>query len=176
MAKVYISIGSNIRRYHHIAATLEELMKCFQALEVSKIYESIPVGFSGDNFLNFVASFKTEIAPEQLRQQFRRLEQRFGRQRTGSKFGPRTLDIDILLVDNFITKIDSLTLPNPEIKKYIFVLKPLVDIAPTAKDPLSGKSYQHILSEHPDNLSNQCWPVPFKWRNRLTILPTKSLQ
>ena len=89
-ALVYVSIGSNIERYSHISASLDALADNFGELSISKVYESEAVGFEGDNFLNLVAGFNTELSVGELSALLRKIEDENGRRRDGPKFGPRT--------------------------------------------------------------------------------------
>lgn len=143
MAKVYVGIGSNIDKQHHILEVIEELSEQFSSLEVSPIYESSAEGFEGDDFYNLVVEFETELSPTEVYQVLRHIESSHGRQRlSGNQFVARTLDLDQLLYNDLEIDDGYVSIPNQDILDYAFVLKPLVDIArdvqhPTLKVPLS---------------------------------------
>ena len=84
MARVYLSIGSNIDRQQHITACLDALAAAFGELTLSSVYESEAVGFAGDNFFNLVAGVDTDLGVGELAAQLRRIEFDNGRRRQGS--------------------------------------------------------------------------------------------
>ena len=168
MAKVYLSLGSNIERYKRIGAALDALVKQFGELIISPVYESVSVGFDGDNFLNLVVAMNTDIPVGALSNALREIENNNGRVRAGSKFSARTLDIDILTYDSEVGLIDGIELPRDEITKYGFVITPLVDIASNELLPGSDKTYQTIATEL--NLDEkELWPVEFRWPDNIAL-------
>lgn len=144
MPRVWISIGSNIDREHHIRAALRELRDVFGTLVVSPVYETEAVGFEGDAFLNLVVGIETERRPAELHRLMREIEARNGRQRSGSKFSSRTLDLDLLTYGDEITGEGGKPLPRDEILKYAFVLAPLADVAPAERHPETGMTYRAL--------------------------------
>ena len=146
MAKVFVSIGSNIEREKNVRAGIDELKKYFGELILSPVYETEAVGFDGDPFYNLVAAFETELDPYQVNDTLHQIEEDNGRDRSDPKFSSRTLDIDLLLYDDLIINDDKLQIPRDEIEKYAFVLKPLVDIVSDATHPVTKNSYQLIWS------------------------------
>jgi 2-amino-4-hydroxy-6-hydroxymethyldihydropteridine diphosphokinase len=168
MAKVYLSLGSNIERYKRIGAALDALVKQFGELIISPVYESVSVGFDGDNFLNLVVAMNTDIPVGALSNALREIENNNGRVRAGSKFSARTLDIDILTYGSEVGLIDGIELPRDEITKYGFVITPLVDIAANELLPGSDKTYQTIATEL--NLDEkELWPVEFRWPDNIAL-------
>ena len=98
MARVYISIGSNVNREENIRSCLQHLRQQFGQVDCSAVYENKSVGFEGDNFYNLVAAFDTDIDVHELTPIFREIESRHGRVRDGQKkFSSRTLDVDLLM-------------------------------------------------------------------------------
>ena len=165
MAQVFISIGSNIDPYRHIAIALDELTTLLGELQLSPVYESEAIGFKGDNFLNLVAGFDTRLSPSQLATQFRKIEYRYGRQPDSHKFTPRAVDIDLLTYDDLTGSIDGIQLPREEITENAFVLRPLADLAPEVIHPLTEKSYADLWRAY-DKTSQQLWRVDFEWRGK----------
>lgn len=165
MALVYVSIGSNIDRYRHITASLSALTGLYGSLILSKVYESESVGFDGDNFLNLVAGFYCDLGVEELSAQLRQIEHDNGRRRGGPKFGPRSLDIDMLTYDNVVGVVGGVELPREEITKNAFVLLPLFDIAPDVDHPVLKQSYAELWGNY-EKAQQKLWPVDFEWRGQ----------
>ncbi|MCR8922323.1 2-amino-4-hydroxy-6-hydroxymethyldihydropteridine diphosphokinase [Dasania sp. GY-MA-18] len=162
MSQVFVSIGSNTDRYRHISASLDALQQCFGELIISPVYESVAVGFEGDNFLNLVVGFETAYSVGELQALLKQIEDDYGRKRGGPKFSSRTLDIDILTVDDLVGEVDGVLLPRPEILDNAFVLLPLFNVAPNAIHPLTQTSYQQLWQDY-DQASQQLWSVDFEW-------------
>jgi len=144
MARVYVSIGSNIEPQHYVRTGLADMRQHFCALTLSNVYESEALGFEGDNFYNLVAGFDTHYGVHKVAHTLRTIETNNGRQRTANRFNARTLDLDILLYDDLIIKDDKLEIPRDEIMKYAFVLLPLAEVAPTVKHPITGQSFAEL--------------------------------
>lgn len=136
----YVGIGSNLQRKYHIQSAVKWLSEHFEKLEYSPIYESKSQGFKGNNFYNLVACFHTSLSPADLKQTFKQFEQAHGRLAEHQKFANRNIDIDLLLYDDLSSQ-QPVQLPRDEILKYAFVLKPLSDIAPDKRHPVSGKTF-----------------------------------
>lgn len=158
MARVYLSLGSNIDRHRHIRAALTALQQSFGELLLSPIYESEAVGFEGDNFFNLVVGLDTEMTVGELQRLIKSIEDDNGRVRGGAKFSARTLDIDILTYDDFVGEIDGVVLPREEIVKNAFVLLPLKDVAAHDLHPQLQRSYGELWSEY-DKSKQALWRV-----------------
>ncbi|MDD5461997.1 MAG: 2-amino-4-hydroxy-6-hydroxymethyldihydropteridine diphosphokinase [Methylococcales bacterium] len=144
MPKGYISIGSNIDKDKNIPGSLQALKQLFGELTVSSIYESEPVGFSGDTFYNLVVGFDSDLEVREVARQLRQIELDNGRTRDCQKFSSRTLDLDLILYSDLIVNDGRLQIPRDEIERYAFVLEPLAEIAPTLKHPVTDKSYAEL--------------------------------
>ena len=143
MAQVYVSIGSNIEPRRYISRGLDDMQQHFGGLILSSVYESVAVGFEGDNFLNLVALFETDKTVEDVIATLQMIETENDRQRiVGKRFSARTLDLDILLYDDLVN--DELAIPRDEILKYAFVLLPLFELAPDVKHPVTGQTYAEL--------------------------------
>ncbi len=158
MARIYISIGSNIDAEKHVRLAVTELRRHYGEVLLSSVYESEAVGFSGDNFLNMVAGVDTLESVQQASSTLHEIEDRHGRLRDGPRFSARTLDLDLLLYDDLITDKDGLQIPRDEITKNAFVLWPLAELAPDLRHPLSGLSMAEIW-KHYDRSSQALWPL-----------------
>lgn len=161
MAKIYISIGSNIDAEKNIRLAIHALQDHYGKLILSSVYESEAVGFDGDNFLNLVVGLKTEEDVYTVAATLRKIEDENGRVRSGPRFSPRTVDLDLLLYDDLILQEDGLDIPRDEITKNAFVLLPLDEIASQLIHPISGKTMcDHWLNF--DKNSQKLWPIEFK--------------
>ena len=147
MSTAYLGLGSNVNAGYHIRTALQALTGTFGDIGISPIYRSKAVGFEGGDFINLVVRVQTGSSPNELRNFLRRLEDRYGRDRTAPKWSDRTLDIDILLFDQLVLKDDQLILPRPEILKFAHVLKPLADLAPDLELPVTGLSFSELWSQ-----------------------------
>lgn len=166
MALVTVSIGSNIERDHHVRACLDALGATFEALAISRVFESEPVGFEdGRNFYNLVAAFESDWSVGELQAWCKRLEFANGRRKDSPKFSPRTLDIDLLTVGELTGEQDGVVLPRDEICHHAFVLKPLAELLPEARHPESGETYAALWAAF-DPGSQRLWAVPFAWAGR----------
>lgn len=146
----YLSLGSNENPGHYLAAAIDALKKQFGVIDLSPIYRTPAVGFDGPDFLNAAARIKTDWDVLKLDTWLHGLEDLHGRKRDVPRFSSRTLDIDIIFYDDLIfSGPGNLCIPRPELK-HAFVLKPLADIAPDYRDPLSGKTLAQCWAEHPD--------------------------
>lgn len=161
MAKIYISIGSNIDAEKNIRLAIRALQDHYGKLILSSVYESEAVGFDGGNFLNLVAGLNTEEDVYTVAATLRKIEDENGRDRSGPRFSSRIVDLDLLLYDNLIIKEDNLEVPRDEITKNAFVLLPLEEIAPQLIHPVSGKTMcDHWISFNKE--SQKLWAINFK--------------
>ncbi|MEZ8807989.1 2-amino-4-hydroxy-6-hydroxymethyldihydropteridine diphosphokinase [Vibrio atlanticus] len=161
MANVYVSIGSNINREHHVTESLKALNDRFAPLHISNFYDCEPVGFEGDNFLNLVVEFQCDLPVAELVKVLHQIEAENDRKRQTKAYASRTMDIDILLYGNQVGVIDGVELPRGEITEYAFVLRPLVDIAAQERHPTLDISYQQLWESF-DQLSQKTEPIPFQ--------------
>lgn len=149
MARVYLSLGSNQEPQRYLRAALDELRARFGALDVSPAYRSAAVGFDGADFINLAVGLDTELAPIPLNDWLHALEDRHGRRRDVPRYADRTLDVDIVLYDNLVTQGPGhLDIPRKELK-HAFVLKPLADIAPQLRHPISGHTMAELWAAFP---------------------------
>ena len=163
MARVYISLGSNIDAPRHLRAGVNALRERFGELALSSVYESEAVGFAGDNFLNLVAGFETDLSIAEVADLLHRIEDANGRVRSGPRFSARTLDLDLLLYDDVVQGPDpGPELPRDEILKNAFVLWPLAEIAPALRHPVAARSMAELWADF-DKQAQRIWPIPFTW-------------
>lgn len=146
-AKCAIALGSNLGNSLAIlteALTLLNKTPGITLQACSSWYQTTPVGPPQPDYLNGCALLDVELTPQDLLETLLRIEAQFGRIRQEQN-GPRTLDLDLLLVDNLILNIPNLQLPHPRMRERAFVLVPLTEIAPDWIDPISGKAIAQLL-------------------------------
>lgn len=165
MTRVYISIGSNIDRKQNIGTALTALDSAFGQLETSTIYESKAMGFDGDPFFNLVAGLDTEKDLSQVIALLDGIEHRQGRKRGDARFGPRTIDLDLLIYGKHIQHDNALDLPREEIQQYAFVLGPLAELAPDDIHPETGKNFSQMWDEFEGDKS-VIWTATYQPRAR----------
>lgn len=138
MNKVYLSLGSNIGNrleYIHEAVQMLHNQEEIKVVNISSVYETDPVGYEEQAlFLNIVIQVKTSLNPCSLLEQCQNIESELGRKRI-IRWGPRTIDLDILLYNQENIVSEKLIIPHPRIEERAFVLVPLIEIAPDIKLP-----------------------------------------
>lgn len=149
MTRAWLSLGSNVAPESNLRAALRELRAHFGAIVVSPVYRFPAVGFDGPDFLNLAAGIDTDLGVGVLNDWLHALEDRHGRRRDVPRFTSRTLDVDIVLFGDQVSKgPGNLEIPRSELK-YAFVLKPLADIAADVVHPKSGKTIGQLWREFP---------------------------
>ena len=152
MHTAYIGMGANLASHAGppeatLAAAAERLASLGHVAARSSLYSTAPVGLAEQpRFLNAVVALETGLAPGTLLQRLLAIEKDFGRDRSaGIPNGPRTLDLDLLLLGDMVLHEAQLQIPHPRLAERAFVLIPLNEIAPNALDPRSGRSIAQLL-------------------------------
>lgn len=149
--KAYLSLGSNLDAETHLRDAVAALRARFGEVQVSHAYRFPAVGFAGGDFLNAAAAIDSDLDPFALNDWLHALEDAHGRDRSGPRYGDRTLDIDIVFYDALVLDGPGhLRLPRDELR-HAFVLKPLAEIAPGFVDPVSGCRLDAMWRAHPDH-------------------------
>jgi len=159
----YIGVGSNMGdRQANIDAALRSLggVAGIDVVAVSSVQPSRPVGGPGGqrDYLNAVVAILTTLGPRPLLDVLRRIEQQLGRRRV-ERWGPRTIDLDLLLYDQQVIDEEDLVVPHPRMHERRFVMAPLAEIAPDTMHPVLGRSANEILRDLPDDVAeagNDC--------------------
>jgi 2-amino-4-hydroxy-6-hydroxymethyldihydropteridine diphosphokinase len=147
---VYIGLGSNIGdKYQNIALAIDKmrLLPSTLVVEQSSNYLTAPVGSKDQpDFLNAAVKITTDLAPRELLDRLKAIEKALGRVET-TRWGPRVIDLDILLYDNIVMDEETLKIPHPLMHNREFALEPLGEIAPEAYHPVLKKTVREMLQE-----------------------------
>ncbi|MGQ9571612.1 MAG: 2-amino-4-hydroxy-6-hydroxymethyldihydropteridine diphosphokinase [Dehalococcoidia bacterium] len=147
-ATVYLGLGANMGdRLANLRAALRRLQTLARLEEVSSLYETEPQGVTDQPpFLNAVCRVTTGLEPPALLRFLQNLEHELGRQPGGQRWGPRPIDLDILLYDDRLVDTPELEIPHPRLAERAFVLAPLCELAPQFRHPLLGKTMKELLA------------------------------
>ncbi len=150
MPTVYLGLGANLGKRRE---TIDAALACLAdhpaicVCAVSALIETAPVGGPAGqpNYLNGAAAIETNLDPAALLAELKRIERDLGR-RDGPRWGPRPIDLDILLYGDLVLASPDLTIPHPRLRERRFVLAPLAEIAPDAIDPVTGLAVRALLA------------------------------
>jgi len=153
MKNIFLSLGSNIgNRLLNLQQAIDILQNVngLSIKQFSSVYETEPVGYTlQPDFLNMVIESEYDKTPEILLQEIKSIEKTIGRE-SQFHWGPRNIDIDVLYFNSLIFESCYLIIPHPEIRRRLFVLEPLFEIAPTFKCPVSQLTMQELRNICPD--------------------------
>jgi 2-amino-4-hydroxy-6-hydroxymethyldihydropteridine diphosphokinase len=136
MTLAYVGLGSNLGDREQ---TIRRAAELIGATRLSTIIETEPWGYENQpRFLNAVAEVETQLAPRAFLDHLLDVERRLGRERVGPRWGPRTVDLDLLLWDEEAIDEPGLQVPHPRLHERLFVLEPLAELVPERKIPGNG--------------------------------------
>lgn len=134
MTWAYVGLGANVGNRRENLDRAVELLAAepgVRVLAVSSVRETDPVGYEDQpRFLNAACALETELRPRELLERLLAIERALGRERAGPRFGPRTIDLDLLLYGNETLDEPGLNIPHPRLAERLFVLEPLYELAP----------------------------------------------
>ncbi len=146
----YLGIGSNLGdKIEQCRKAITEILAIHghRLLTQSSFYKTQPMGYlAQDWFINGVIHIETDLEPLELLRKLKEIESKMGRKET-VRWGPRAIDLDLLLYDDLVMKTEELEIPHPRLKDRQFVLIPLVEISPNLIHPSLKKTMRELLSE-----------------------------
>lgn len=147
MITVYLALGSNVGETRgHIEQAIKLLSDILSDIKQAPLYVTKAVGYTNQaDFLNTAISGQTSLGPEELLSSIKELEQQLGRVER-FRWGPREIDIDIILYGDQVLEAKNLTLPHPAFRERDFVLRPLADLNPSLIDPVTGQTISQLLA------------------------------
>ena len=145
----YIGLGSNLgdrRRTLESALSHLDAVEGLEVIAISSILETEPIGPVGQGaYLNAAVAVRTTLSPREILDICLDIECQHGRDRTtGEKWGPRTLDLDVLFYDDLVLREPGLTIPHPYLHERAFVLDPLCEIGPSIRHPVLDMTIQEL--------------------------------
>jgi 2-amino-4-hydroxy-6-hydroxymethyldihydropteridine diphosphokinase len=149
LTSVAVALGSNLGdRRAHLTWAIDQLGRSLQDLRASALTETDPVGVTDPQppYLNAVVIGRTRLFLDELLDLLMDLERQRGRRRPSPR-APRTLDLDLILYGSAIVESDEAVVPHPRFRERLFVLEPLVTLAPDWKDPVTGRTVQELLND-----------------------------
>ena len=170
MAHAYIGFGSNINdRFNYITQALRLLLDAddVSLIQISSLYETEPVGFEEQEwFVNGVVAVKTDLPVQKLLALLKEIEGTVGREHR-TRWGPREVDLDLLIYDQCCINTPDLTVPHPEMHQRSFVLVPFAEIAPDVLHPILQQNIRTLLSNLNDEKSVKLMAPPLKINARI---------
>jgi 2-amino-4-hydroxy-6-hydroxymethyldihydropteridine diphosphokinase len=138
--EVYVAAGSNIEPRVNLARAAAELRQSFPDVRFSPWYQNRAAGFSGEDFVNLVAGFHTELPLPQVLERLHQIEALCGRPRDAARWAPRSMDLDVLLYGDLVCDEPAVKLPRPDLLRRAYMLGPLAALAPQVVHPTAGVS------------------------------------
>jgi len=133
--EVYVAAGSNVRPEQNLAHAVSELEREFPGVRFSPWYRNRAAGFEGDDFINLVAGFTTQLPLTEVLARLHAIEAACGRPRAAPRWAPRTMDLDVLLYGDRVCDEPGVKLPRPDLLKRAYMLGPLAALAPEVVHP-----------------------------------------
>lgn len=162
---VHLGLGSNLGDREAQLARAAAALAALPEVEVertSHVFDSAPLGPSQPRYLNAVVELRTTLAPRALLQRLKALEKQLGRE-PSERWGPRAIDLDILLWGECIVAEPDLQVPHLSLHQRAFALAPLCELAPAARHPVMHQSIQALLAGLPEQDVRRLSPFPGGW-------------
>ncbi len=145
MPHVYVAIGSNVSPEQNVAKAARELQRLFPNARFSAWYRNPAVGFTGDDFINGVVGFNTDLPLQSVIEHLHAVEALCGRPRNAPRWAPRAMDLDVLLYGELVCAEPKL--PRPDLLKRPYMLGPLAEIAPEVVHPTAGATIGQLWQQ-----------------------------
>ena len=143
MTLVVLDLGTNIDREASLVKALEHLAEHFKLVRASSVYKTTPVGMSNQpDFFNVALEIETDKSVDEIREVARVIEDKMGRNRSGPRFGPRNIDIDVVLHGDLVDAENRI--PHPQSTRELFVVAPLAELRPDDKHPETGETWKDL--------------------------------
>lgn len=165
----YVAVGANLgdreETFARVIAELEGLSDVL-VLSASSVFETAPLGTPGQSaYLNGVLALRSWLGPLDLLHGLQAIEAALGRDRSREsvRWGPRTIDLDLLFFGDRCLEVPELTVPHPRAHERAFVLTPLAEVAPEYRHPILGIEIAEMARAQADHESVRPWPRPTGW-------------
>ena len=143
----FISIGSNIEPELHLPLAVKKLIVLGKSIKVSSVFQNPSIGSTPQpDFLNAAVSIETSFSPTEIRKKLRNIEHELGRVRTSDRYAPRTMDLDLCILDDIILELPENRLPDPDILKRPHLAIPLAELDPDFIHPIT-KERLSVIAE-----------------------------
>lgn len=144
--RAVVGLGSNIAPRRNVRAALACLSELGSLEKISPVYETDPVGPPQPTFLNAAAVVETELTPGELKEGLRKIEDELGRSRDGARYGPRTIDLDVVLFGDLAGEHEGVVLPHPDLERFPHVAIPVADVVPELEIPGSVRRMADVAA------------------------------
>jgi len=141
---VLVAAGSNVAPLANLRRALDVLRRHFPDLRASAAYANVAVGFDGDDFVNLVVRFATDLPVREVLARLHEAEAACGRARDAPKWAPRSMDLDVLLYGDLVCAEPGLTLPRPDLLRRPYMLGPAAEIAPDVEHPTARRTLAEL--------------------------------
>ncbi len=150
MSRAFVALGSNIEPEVHLRQAAHLLRARFPDTRFSRCYRSPAFGFSGEDFINAAAGFASELSVEALLIELRAIERQCGRAAADERWGPRAIDLDLLLYGDLVGGGPGYMLPRPDLTARAYMLGPLAELAPELRYPPDGPTIGQLWMAYPE--------------------------
>ena len=147
MPRVYVAAGSNVAPEENLARAVAELARAFPGARCSPWYRNRAVGFEGEDFINLVVGFDTELPLPAVLERLQAIEALCGRGRDAPRWAPRSMDLDVLLYGDLVSEEPAVKVPRPDLLKRAYMLGPLAALAPEEIHPIARVSIGELWRE-----------------------------